>query len=39
MPMTSVIYKIIYPNGKIHVGQDRTDEPSVGYNQWPKFKG
>jgi len=25
----SVIYKIIYPNGKIYVGQDRTD--SVGY--------
>jgi hypothetical protein len=25
----SVIYKIIYPNGKIYVGQDRTD--SIGY--------
>ena len=25
----SVIYKIIHPNGKIYVGQDRTD--SVGY--------
>ncbi|MBH0178067.1 MAG: GIY-YIG nuclease family protein [Nitrospira sp.] len=92
----SVIYKITYPNGKIYVGQDRTDDinyfgspdstliakdfnreqrrrftvtreilwesatatqaeviqkevefitclrsndPSVGYNQWPKFKG
>jgi hypothetical protein len=90
-----VIYKITYPNGKIYVGQDRTDsinyfggadsdliakdftreqrrrftvtreilwesetatrvevsqkevefinslksnDPSVGYNQWPKFK-
>ncbi|MEK7237043.1 MAG: GIY-YIG nuclease family protein [Nitrospirota bacterium] len=92
----NIIYKIIYPNGKIYVGQDRTDsinyfgsagsdliakdftreqrrrftviretlwesetatqsevtqkevefinslksnDPSVGYNQWPKFKG
>jgi hypothetical protein len=92
----NVIYKITYPNGKIYVGQDRTDsinyfgsadsdliardfsreerrrftvtreslweseaapraavtqkevefinslksnDPSVGYNQWPKFKG
>lgn len=92
----SIIYKITYPNGKIYVGQDRTDsinyfgsansdliakdftqeqrrrftvtreilwesetaaqsevtlkevefinslksnDPSVGYNQWPKFKG
>ena len=91
-----IIYKITYPNGKIYVGQDRTDsinyfgsvnnemiakdftreqrrrftvtretlwesetatraevtqkeiefikslksnDPSVGYNQWPKFKG
>lgn len=91
-----VIYKITYPNGKIYVGQDRTDDinyfgspdsaliakdfnreqrplfavtreilwesvtatqaevtqkevefiiclrsndPSVGYNQWPRFKG
>jgi hypothetical protein len=25
----SVIYKIIYPNGKIYVGQDRTD--SINY--------
>jgi len=23
--MTSVIYKITYPNGKIYVGQDRTN--------------
>ena len=92
----NVIYKIIYPNGKIYLGQDRTDsinyfgspdnaliakdfnreqrrrfavtreilwesetstqgevtqkeiefiislksnDPAVGYNQWPKFKG
>jgi hypothetical protein len=92
----NIIYKITYPNGKIYVGQDRTDsinyfgsvnndiiakdftreqrsrftvtretfwesetatraevtekeiefikslksnDPSVGYNQWPKFKG
>lgn len=92
----NVIYKITYPNGKIYVGQDRTDsinyfgsadsgliandfsreqrrrftvtreilwesetatraevtqketefisslksnDPSVGYNKWPKFKG
>jgi len=92
----NVIYKITYPNGKIYVGQDRTDsinyfgspdsdliardftreqrrrftvtreilwesetatpsevtqkeiefiialrsnDPSIGYNQWPKFKG
>jgi hypothetical protein len=92
----NVIYKIAYPNGKIYVGQDRTDnigyfgspdgaviakdftrdqrrrftvtkeilwesdtatqaevtqkeiefinslksnDPAVGYNQWPKFKG
>ena len=92
----NVIYKITYPNGKIYVGQDRTDsinyfgsavsdliardfpreqrrsftvtreilwesatathaevtqkeiefiialrsnDPSVGYNRWPKFKG
>jgi len=92
----SVVYKITYPNGKIYVGQDRTDsinyfgspdnkliakdftreqrrsfavtreilwesetatlsevsqkeielivalranDPAVGYNQWPKFKG
>ena len=92
----NVIYKITYPNGKIYVGQDRTDsinyfgsadsdliakdfpleqrrrftitkeilwesetatkaevarkevefinslrsnDPSVGYDQWPKFKG
>lgn len=92
----NVIYKITYPNGKIYVGQDRTDsinyfgsadsklierdfsreqrkdftirreilwepeaatqsevtakevefiialrsnDPAVGYNQWPKFKG
>lgn len=92
----SVIYKITYPNGKIYVGQDRTDsisyfgspdsalvakdftreqrrgftvtkeilwesetatqaevtqkeiefivslksnDPGVGYNQWPKLKG
>lgn len=91
----NVIYKIIYPNGRIYVGQDRTDsinyfgspdnaliakdfsweqrrrfvvireilwesdaatqsevtqkeiefiislrsnDPAVGYNQWPKFK-
>ncbi|MDP1948780.1 MAG: GIY-YIG nuclease family protein [Nitrospirota bacterium] len=91
----NIIYKITYPNGKIYVGQDRTDsinyfgsacsdliakdftqeqrgrfavtretlwesetakqsevtqkevefinslksnDPSVGYNQWPKFK-
>lgn len=91
----NVIYKVTYPNGKIYVGQDRTDsinyfgsadsdliakdftreqrrrftvtreipwesetatrvevsqkevefinslksnDPSVGYNQWPKFK-
>jgi hypothetical protein len=83
-----IIYKIIYPNGKIYVGQDRTDsinyfgsasseliakdftiqkeilwesesashsevtqkelefiqklrsnDPAIGYNQWPKFKG
>ncbi len=91
----SIIYKITYPNGKIYVGQDRTDDinyfgspdsaliakdfnreqrrqftvtreilwesctatqgevaqrevefilslksnnPSVGYNQWPKFR-
>ena len=91
-----VIYKITYPNGKIYVGQDRTDsiryfgspdrdliakdftreqrqhftvireilwesetatiselykkevefilalksnDPSIGYNRWPKFKG
>jgi hypothetical protein len=25
----SVIYKVTYPNGKIYVGQDRTD--SIGY--------
>lgn len=25
----SVIYKIIYPNGKIYIGQDRTD--SINY--------
>jgi hypothetical protein len=25
----NVIYKITYPNGKIYVGQDRTD--SIGY--------
>jgi hypothetical protein len=25
----SLIYKITYPNGKIYVGQDRTD--SIGY--------
>lgn len=24
-----VIYKITYPNGKIYVGQDRTDD--IGY--------
>lgn len=92
----SVIYKITYPNGKIYVGQDRTDDinyfgsanskliasdfteeerqdftvrreilwksdtatrneinakeiefiermrsnnPNIGYNRWPKFKG
>jgi len=92
----NIIYKITYPNGKIYVGQDRTDsinyfgsvnnemiakdftreqrrrftvtretlwesetatraevtqkeiefikslksnDPSVGYNQWPKFNG
>ncbi|MGH9425117.1 MAG: GIY-YIG nuclease family protein [Terriglobia bacterium] len=92
----NVIYKIIYPNGKIYVGQDRTDsinyfgspdnaliakdfnreqrrrfgvtreilwesetatqgevtkkeiefiislksnDPAIGYNQWPKFRG
>ena len=92
----NVIYKITYPNGKIYVGQDRTDsisyfgspdsaliakdftreqrhrftvtreilwesdtaaqaevtqkeiefisslrsnDPAVGYNQWPRFKG
>lgn len=92
----NVIYKITYPNGKIYVGQDRTDsinyfgspdsaliakdftrdqrrrftvtreilwesdtamqaevtqkeiefiyslksnDPAIGYNQWPKFKG
>ena len=92
----NIIYKITYPNGKIYIGQDRTDsityfgsansdliakdftqeqrrrftvtretlweseaatqsevalkevefinslksnDPSVGYNQWPKFKG
>lgn len=22
----SIIYKIVYPNGKIYVGQDRTDD-------------
>ena len=27
--MGGVIYKITYPNGKIYVGQDRTD--SIGY--------
>jgi hypothetical protein len=27
--MMSVIYKVTYPNGKIYVGQDRTD--SVNY--------
>ena len=94
--MRNIIYKVTYPNGKIYVGQDRTDsinyfgsassdliakdftreqrhrftvtreilwesetatqsevnlkevecinslksnDPSVGYNQWPKFKG
>jgi hypothetical protein len=94
-PKMKVIYKITYPNGKIYVGQDRTDsinyygtasddlfakgftrkqrrnftirkeilweslsatetelsskeleyirsmrsnDPAVGYNQWPKFK-
>jgi len=92
----NIVYKITYPNGKIYVGQDRTDninyfgsadidliskdftrdqrrrftvtreilwesenatradvtqkevqiikslksnDPSIGYNQWPKFKG
>jgi hypothetical protein len=28
-PKMKVIYKITYPNGKIYVGQDRTD--SVNY--------
>lgn len=94
--LMNVIYKITYPNGKIYVGQDRTDninyfgsassdliardftreqrndftirrnilwesetatqaevtikeaefilalrsnDPAIGYNQWPKFKG
>ena len=94
-PKMKVIYKITYPNGKIYVGQDRTDsinyygsasdgliardftreqrrdftirkeilwesvsatdielsskevecirslrsnDPAIGYNQWPKFK-
>lgn len=27
--MTSVVYKITYPNGKIYVGQDRTN--SISY--------
>lgn len=27
--MSSVVYKIIYPNGKIYVGQDRTN--SINY--------
>ena len=27
--MPSVVYKIIYPNGKIYVGQDRTN--SINY--------
>jgi hypothetical protein len=27
--MARVIYKITYPNGKIYIGQDRTD--SIGY--------
>ena len=27
--MTSIIYKITYPNGKIYVGQDRTN--SINY--------
>ena len=27
--MMNIIYKIIYPNGKIYVGQDRTD--SINY--------
>ena len=27
--MKSIIYKITYPNGKIYVGQDRTD--SINY--------
>ncbi len=27
--MTSVVYKITYPNGKIYVGQDRTN--SINY--------
>ncbi len=96
MPEMMVIYKITYPNGKIYVGQDRTDsinyfgsadsypiakdftreqrrdftirkeilwesetatradltakeiefiislhsnDPAVGYNQWPRFSG
>jgi hypothetical protein len=25
---TSVVYKVTYPNGKIYVGQDRTDSIS-----------
>ena len=31
-----VIYKITYPNGKIYVGQDRTD--SIGYFGSPNSK-
>jgi hypothetical protein len=27
--MTSIIYKVTYPNGKIYVGQDRTN--SISY--------
>jgi hypothetical protein len=29
MPARQVVYKITYPNGKIYVGQDRTD--SINY--------
>ena len=25
MPRTAVVYKITYPNGKVYVGQDRTN--------------
>jgi hypothetical protein len=31
-----VIYKITYPNGKIHIGQDRTD--TIDYFRSPNSK-
>ena len=34
--MKKVIYKITYPNGKIYIGQDRTD--SIGYFGSPDSK-